>query len=591
MKVFIKSKLSPHKFKTPEGYLICQNSIIARTGVQEYLKSELYPELTNTSEGNEIVKLYRDEDEVFSEPTMASFENKPLTCEHPSENVTPSNFKAYAEGFVRDIHRGEEDGLPVMLANIIVTDRSTIEDIENGIRTDLSCGYDCDIEDVDGKLKVTNIRGNHVALCEEGRAGNARIIDSAKSLNDAKENSKYIIRVKSTGGTYHFIDEVNNIDEDLGTSDSISARDIMADKHGLRPYDYVTHTELRDGRPNVLASALKLIDEYGYDVMKPKLIELQSAVLNDFNPPHYGDNYENLDDDMKSLYAMVYPNENSRNGSQYMLFSGKSPNKFIDTIETRLGSDISSKNQVIEDNINAEDVKSYLNRGIFNFRSEDADSLNSYLKDIYNQIAKLVNKRNTIHVDKIYMNNVVNERLRDNPNLSSVQFTVIFKTNYKHPRSGDRIYGTSQRDNILTPEERVALNSVILSMLENGCRSWSKEYFGFDIFSSDKNIHNTILGGDNERKTNSVSDITDTIGKVNYSLTVKSEPEIRQLLNAAKEYNSTNVNDSITFKIVSDDEIDDEEPTKSKDEMFSDLIEALYDKELNKLYSKYNGKK
>ena len=42
MKVLIKVQLSPHKYKTPEGYLICEDSVLARTGKQSYMKCELY---------------------------------------------------------------------------------------------------------------------------------------------------------------------------------------------------------------------------------------------------------------------------------------------------------------------------------------------------------------------------------------------------------------------------------------------------------------------------------------------------------------------------------------------------------------------
>ncbi|MBP0990187.1 MAG: phosphatase PAP2 family protein [Oscillospiraceae bacterium] len=52
---------------------------------------------------------------------------------------------------------------------------------ENGEHTELSCGYDCDIEDEEHPCQK-NIRGNHVALCEQGRAGIARIVDS---VNDS----------------------------------------------------------------------------------------------------------------------------------------------------------------------------------------------------------------------------------------------------------------------------------------------------------------------------------------------------------------------------------------------------------------------
>lgn len=178
MKVLIKEKLSPHKSKTPEGYLICRDVILGRTGTQTYRRDEIYPECGDSSE----IEVLRDAQDVFAPETIASFENKPLTCEHPEEDVTPENHNQYSVGFVRDVHQGKADGADVLLGNLVVTDAEIIKDIENGIRTDLSCGYTCDIVG-DDRPAQKNIRGNHVALCSHGRAGNARIIDS--KLNDS----------------------------------------------------------------------------------------------------------------------------------------------------------------------------------------------------------------------------------------------------------------------------------------------------------------------------------------------------------------------------------------------------------------------
>lgn len=174
MKVLIKEKISPHKSKTPEGYLICRDAILGRTGTQEYRASEIY---SNYDGEDKIVNVIRDAKEVFSDQAIASFENKPVTCEHPDEDVTPDNYKEYSVGFVRDVHKGNVNGEDVLLGNLIITDADIINDIENGIRTELSCGYTCDITSGEHPSQV-NIRGNHVALCEQGRAGCAKIVDS-----------------------------------------------------------------------------------------------------------------------------------------------------------------------------------------------------------------------------------------------------------------------------------------------------------------------------------------------------------------------------------------------------------------------------
>ena len=174
MRILIKNKLSNHKYKTPEGYLVCVDSPIARVGPQEYRFKDIYPD----SDDETMIIIDRKPEDVFSDETLASFENKPLTNEHPMENINPDNFKNYVVGFARDIHEGTFEEQPVVLGTLIFTDAEAISDIENGRKTELSCGYDCDIIKENGVLCQKNIRGNHIALCEVGRAGIAKILDS-----------------------------------------------------------------------------------------------------------------------------------------------------------------------------------------------------------------------------------------------------------------------------------------------------------------------------------------------------------------------------------------------------------------------------
>ena len=88
MRVLVSEKLSQHKYKTPEGYLICTDAILARTGKQQYLHDEVFHDGSN-----ETIDLDRPYDEVFNEKTLASFENKPITIEHPQEDVNVGNYK------------------------------------------------------------------------------------------------------------------------------------------------------------------------------------------------------------------------------------------------------------------------------------------------------------------------------------------------------------------------------------------------------------------------------------------------------------------------------------------------------------------
>lgn len=184
MKILIKEKLSQHKSLTPEGYLICTDAILARTGKQEYRKSELWQDASD-----DIIEVDRKPEEVFDAATIASFENKPITIEHPDEDVDSTNWKDYQVGFVRDVRRSTDNGQDVLIGNLIIQDKEAIDLIQSGEMTELSCGYNCDIKDED-EPQQRHIRGNHVALCEQGRAGNARIIDSYNSYKEVENAMK-----------------------------------------------------------------------------------------------------------------------------------------------------------------------------------------------------------------------------------------------------------------------------------------------------------------------------------------------------------------------------------------------------------------
>ena len=219
MKFLSKEKISNRRYKTPEGYLVCLDAIIARTGSQDYTKAEIFKD----SDDDSIVKLYRPEKEVFSPQTIASFENKPFVDEHPDEDVNVDNHREYAIGFVRDVRRATVDGEDVLIANLVVTDPEAIAEIESGEKVELSCGYDCDILGEEPNLYQANIRGNHVALCKAGRAGIARIQDT--KIKDSKwfivygEESGYMKEFKTLPEAKRFIKETQKFDKREGIED------------------------------------------------------------------------------------------------------------------------------------------------------------------------------------------------------------------------------------------------------------------------------------------------------------------------------------------------------------------------------------
>lgn len=176
------SKISPRMWIDNNGQLVCIGAVVARTGSYQYLESEIKED----GDPNKVVEVFRTPEEVFNPIAMASFENKPFCDDHPDDDVTLKNYKDLQKGFMRNIRRGTGDLADCLLADIIVTDEDTINEIRRGDKRELSLGYDTNLEqDETGRWVMKNIRGNHLALVDSGRAGCATIRDSAKKIENS----------------------------------------------------------------------------------------------------------------------------------------------------------------------------------------------------------------------------------------------------------------------------------------------------------------------------------------------------------------------------------------------------------------------
>lgn len=176
IKAFYGSRFSKNMTKTPEGFLICHNVPIARTGWYEYLSKELGIE----GNGDEIIKVYRSPEEVFNKRAIASFEGKIVTDDHPPDLLTPDNAQRYAKGTVQNVRKSTEE-TDLLLADLIIYEKRLIQEIEDGKR-EVSCGYDCIyVDNGNGSFNQTMICGNHVAVVDAGRAGNRVAIKDSKT--------------------------------------------------------------------------------------------------------------------------------------------------------------------------------------------------------------------------------------------------------------------------------------------------------------------------------------------------------------------------------------------------------------------------
>ena len=165
------SQISPHLVDTPEGFLICKDVPIARTGPQDYLARELMLD----GDPDRLITVQRHPEDVFEEATLASFEGKPICDGHPPENVGPENYAAYTKGHVQNVRR---DG-DYIVADLYINDANLANEVRNNVKREVSCGYLCNYIPDGAGYKQSRIRGNHVAVVPKGRAGAAVAIHDA----------------------------------------------------------------------------------------------------------------------------------------------------------------------------------------------------------------------------------------------------------------------------------------------------------------------------------------------------------------------------------------------------------------------------
>ncbi len=174
--------------KTEVGFIEA-DATFSRTGCQDYSRRELGLD----GEPNDTVTLYRPAYEVFSPEALKSLDGKPLTLNHPPEDVTADNWKRYAIG---DAHGVKRDG-DVSVGKVVIRDAAGVRAFESGTR-ELSVGYSFDLDMTpgtapDGKKYQgvqRNIRANHHAVVDEGRCGGTcRIGDGAARATDCKCNT------------------------------------------------------------------------------------------------------------------------------------------------------------------------------------------------------------------------------------------------------------------------------------------------------------------------------------------------------------------------------------------------------------------
>ncbi len=180
-----------HRMLDANGWFEVLDNPISRIGVFDYLGKTV-----GDPDPNRIVKVFRPEEELSHPETIDSFKLLPFIDNHPHDMLGMTEDSPKVDDKPVDGIIGErlyyKDGY--LRGNLkIFTDR-VARAIKAGKR-EVSAGYRCIYEKASGVYNgeayeyiQRNIRGNHVALVQEGRAGaTVAVLDHFKLTFDSKE--------------------------------------------------------------------------------------------------------------------------------------------------------------------------------------------------------------------------------------------------------------------------------------------------------------------------------------------------------------------------------------------------------------------
>ncbi len=167
---------------------------ITKVGVFPYSGAQISSNL----DPDKIYNVYRSAEELSNPETIKSFEVLPLIDEHAmlgakDDGLTPAEKKGI-HGVVGN-HVRFDSNSGYLLGNIKIFSDSLSKKIDVDGKKELSAGYYCDFIDEPGvydgqsyDFVQKNMRGNHIALVNEGRSGpDVAVRDHLKFSFDSKE--------------------------------------------------------------------------------------------------------------------------------------------------------------------------------------------------------------------------------------------------------------------------------------------------------------------------------------------------------------------------------------------------------------------
>ncbi len=182
--MIIKDKIiiDTARHKDSNGYMHVDKSNITKEQVAPYTGDSI-PEWQELGlDPKKVYNIYRPAEEL--QKAVPTFNGLPLMLEHWDMDAdTIGNVKEHVVGSLGTDANYEA---PYLTNSITIIDAKAIEAVENGTFKELSAGYTCKLDMTGGIFDgqaydgvMREIKGNHVALVPEGRAGHdVKVADS-----------------------------------------------------------------------------------------------------------------------------------------------------------------------------------------------------------------------------------------------------------------------------------------------------------------------------------------------------------------------------------------------------------------------------
>lgn len=161
---------------------------------------------------------YRPASEVFKADSVASFAQVPITEGHPPKLLDADNAAPFAKGSVGENLRRDGEYLT---SKLMFTNRQLIAKMDAGVK-EVSCGYTCEIEEKAGMFNgqrydciQRNIIGNHVAIVENGRAGEGAHVRMDHKKGTQMKRKLIVVRKDELSGMATLKDEAKGYEVEM----------------------------------------------------------------------------------------------------------------------------------------------------------------------------------------------------------------------------------------------------------------------------------------------------------------------------------------------------------------------------------------